>query len=58
MDKREALRRKIKEKQMQRTSRNTIIQKMDKAEKKQSEKIIKEEKNLTIEDDMPPLEEF
>ena len=58
MDKREALRRKIKEKQIQRTSRNTIIQKMDKAEKKQSEKIIKEEKNLTIEDDMPPLEEF
>jgi hypothetical protein len=58
MDKREALRRKIKEKQMQRTSRNTIIQKMDKAEKKQSEKIVKEEKNLTIEDDMPPLEEF
>jgi hypothetical protein len=58
MDKREALRRKIKEKQIQRTSRNTIIQKMDKAEKKQSEKIVKEEKNLTIEDDMPPLEEF
>ena len=58
MNKREALRRKIKEKQIQRTSRNTIIQKMDKAEKKQSEKIIKEEKNLTIEDDMPPLEEF
>jgi|TARA_B110000881_G_C18377412_1_gene414289 hypothetical protein len=58
MNKREALRRKIKEKQIQRTSRNTIIQKMDKAEKKQSEKIVKEEKNLTIEDDMPPLEEF
>ena len=58
MDKREALRRKIKEKQIQRTSRNTIIQKMDKAEKKQSEKIVKEEKNLKIEDDMPPLEEF
>ena len=58
MDKREALRRKIKDKQMQRTSRNTLIKKMDKAEKKQSEKIVKEEKNLTIEDDMPPLEEF
>jgi hypothetical protein len=58
MDKREALRRKIKDKQMQRTSRKTIIHKMDKAEKKQSEKIVKEEKNLKIEDDMPPLEEF
>jgi len=58
MDKREALRRKIKDKQMQRTSRNTLIKKMDKAEKKQSEKIVKDEKNLTIEDDMPPLEEF
>jgi hypothetical protein len=58
MDNREALRRKIKDKQMQRTSRNTIIQKMDKAEKKETEKSIKEEKNLTIEKDMPPLEEF
>ena len=58
MDKREALRRKIKEKEMQRTSRKTIIQKKDKAEKKQTEQDIKEDKNLTIEDDMPPLEEF
>jgi len=58
MDKREALRRKIKDKQMQRTSRKTIIHKMDKAEKKETEKNIKEEKNLTIEEDMPPLEEF
>jgi len=58
MDKREALRRKIKDKQMQRTSRKILIQKKDKAEKKQSEKIVKEEKNLTIEEDMPPLEEF
>jgi hypothetical protein len=58
MNKREALRRKIKDKQMQRTSRNTLIQKKDKAEKKQTEKNIKEEKNLTIEEDMPPLEEF
>ena len=58
MDKREALRRKIKDKQMQRTSRNTLIKKMDKAEKKQTEQDIKEDKNLTIEDDMPPLEEF
>ena len=58
MNKREALRRKIKDKQMQRTSRKILIQKKDKAEKKQTEKNIKEEKNLTIEEDMPPLEEF
>ena len=58
MNKREALRRKIKDKQMQRTSRKILIQKKDKAAKKQSEKIVKEEKNITIQDDMPPLEEF
>jgi len=58
MDNREALRRKIKDKQMQRTSRNTLIQKKDKAEKKEGKKIVKEEKNITIQDDMPPLEEF
>jgi hypothetical protein len=58
MDKREALKQKINEKKMQRTKRDVIIKKIDKHEENQVKKQLKEEKNLTIDTEMPPLEEI
>ena len=60
MDNKEALRQKLLAMKMQRTPRNTIIKKMDKQKDKQEKAnaTVDNEKEVLIDSDLPPLEDY
>ena len=58
MDKRDILKQKIQAKKQERTKRDTLIKQKNKYEEKQQKALVKEEKIIDIDGDMPSLEDY
>jgi len=58
MDKRAILKQKIHAKKQERTKRDTLIKQKNKYEEKQQKALVKEEKTIDIDGDMPSLEDY